>query len=106
MFADLKDAWRGLVAARGTAMLAFVILTLAIGVGSVTYSVVYAVALRPLPFEDPNRLISIGVSTKVSPEPGPATPQQYFAWRDSVPACAAIGAYQWWSGARLEANGE
>ena len=56
---DVREALRGLRAGRGTTALAFGILTLAMAAGTVTFSVVDAVALRPLPFASPERLIRV-----------------------------------------------
>ncbi len=53
MLTDLRDAVRSLRVGRRTSLLAFGILTVAIAASTVTYSVVYPVALRPLPFGSP-----------------------------------------------------
>ena len=56
---DLKYAWRGLLKQPGFSALA--ILTLALGLGSVTaiFSVVYGVLLQPLPYPRPDRLVAV-----------------------------------------------
>lgn len=90
--AVIRDAFRGLLAARSTTALSFVILTLAIAAGTVTFSVVDAVALRPLPYGSPNRLVGISVS---GAEPGrllPLTPQDYFALVDGARAFSGVAA--------------
>lgn len=56
---DLRDALRGLRGGRETTVVAFVILTLTMAAGTVTFSVVDAVALRPLPYASPERLVSV-----------------------------------------------
>jgi hypothetical protein len=55
----LRDALRGLRTGRGTAILACAIFTLAIAAGTVTFSVVDAIALRSLPFNRPDLLVAI-----------------------------------------------
>src|SRR5450631_3301401 len=59
LFRDLRFALRQLAKAPGFTLTA--VLTLAIGIGGVTavFSVVLAVLLRPLPFKDSERLISL-----------------------------------------------
>lgn len=59
IFQDLKYAARGM--AKSPAFSAMVILTLALGMGATTaiFSVVYGVLLRPLPYPDPDRLVSV-----------------------------------------------
>jgi len=57
---DLRFAFRQLRNAPGFTMT--VILTLALGIGATTaiFSIVEGVLLRPLPFEDPERLVQVG----------------------------------------------
>ncbi|HVT73711.1 MAG TPA: ABC transporter permease [Lacunisphaera sp.] len=59
LFADLGYAWRSL--RRNPGFAALVLLTLALGIGAATamFSVVRAVWLQPLPFQEPDRLVVI-----------------------------------------------
>src|SRR5436309_9532665 len=56
---DVRFAWRSLVRMRGAAVV--IGLTMAIGIGATTaiFSVVYAALLRPVPFEDPDRIVML-----------------------------------------------
>ena len=67
MFSSLLNAWRSWKNARGVAALAIV--ALAIGIGSTTaiYSVVHAVLLKPLPFEQGERFSLVLGAWKVHP---------------------------------------
>jgi len=62
-FYDIRYGFRSL--ARSPGFAAISILTLAIGIGANTaiFSVIEAVILRPLPFEDPARLVLLSDSS-------------------------------------------
>ena len=76
------------------AFAATAVLTLALGIGATTaiFSVVYGVLLKPLPFHEPDRLVSLrqhaphGVGTVH----GPAT---YLTYRENQQAFEAVGAW-------------
>jgi putative ABC transport system permease protein len=89
---------------RGTLVIAFLTLTLAIAAATTTFSVVDAVALRHLPFPDDDRLVSIARVSVTRPEPGVVAPQDYFGWRDGTTAFATLGATGAWSSSRLPAS--
>jgi putative ABC transport system permease protein len=59
MLQDFRLACRMLVKAPAFTSLVVVILGLGIGVNTAIFSIVYAVALKPLPFAEPSRLIAI-----------------------------------------------
>jgi putative ABC transport system permease protein len=60
---DLRIALRSLARNSGFASTAIVTLTLGIGATTAIFSVTYAVALRPLPFPEPERLMAVWTST-------------------------------------------
>ena len=95
----LSDFWQDLRYAARTfwkqpAFAAAAVLTLALGIGATTaiFSVVYGVLLKPLPFHEPERLVSVrqhaphGAGTNH----GPAT---YLTYRENQSAFEAIGAW-------------
>lgn len=90
----LRDALRGLRAGKGTTPLAFAILALAIAAGTMTFSVVDAIALRRLPFAAPERLVAIAVVNPNGVPAGNAAPQDYFRWKNRVDALETLGAYR------------
>src|SRR6266540_2548677 len=66
---DLRYAFRSLLAMRGVAIVAVLTLALGIGATTTTFSVVYAMLLRPVPFADPDRLVIL-FNTSVTPRDG------------------------------------
>ena len=89
----LRHAFRSLQ--RTPAFTAAVILTLALGVGSVAamFSVVYGVLLAPLPYGQPDRLVSVGLET---PELKriQQSPAVYFTYQRFARQLTDIGFYR------------
>ena len=59
LFNDFRQAWRGLLQSRGFAAVALTTLALGVGANTAVFSVFYAVLLKPLPFDQPDRLVMI-----------------------------------------------
>ena len=59
MLSDLKFAVRLLLKQPGFTLIATFVLALGIGANTAIFSVVDAVLLRPLPFEDPDRIVTL-----------------------------------------------
>jgi len=91
---DLKYALRSLT--KTPAFTAVAVATLALGIGANTaiFTVVEGVLLRPLPYPDPGRLLSLHEAT---PERGvhasTFSPPNYFDVRDRNRSFTAVGAY-------------
>ena len=89
---DVRYAAR--VFARQPAFASAAVLTLALGIGATTaiFSVVYGVLLRPLPFQDPERLVSLA---HVAPHGAGANhgPGTYLTYRENQQVFEALGAW-------------
>jgi putative ABC transport system permease protein len=88
----LREAWRGLRAAPGNTLLAAAILTVGIAAATVTFSVVDAVALRRLPFPEPERLLAVARTDRGSSRLGVIAPLDYFTWQERVTAFEGLAA--------------
>lgn len=96
ILADLRQARRALLRHPGLALTAW--LTLAIGIGATTaiFSVVYGVLLRPLPYDDADRLVRLSES-----HPGATSPlrgallsnRTYFTWTQAPTTVEAVAPY-------------
>ena len=87
---DMKTALRSLRSSWSVTLAALAVLTLAIGATTMVFSVVDAVVLRRLPFNEPDRLVALGErstrpvrtpSTNKDPDAlGLVAPQNYLDW--------------------------
>jgi putative ABC transport system permease protein len=89
---DLKFAIRSLSKRPGFTAVAVLTLMLAIGVNTTIFSVVNAVLLRALPFQDPEQLVAVQKSASDEGLPGIAA-YQYLSWREKQTSLADLGAY-------------
>jgi predicted permease len=89
MRADLIAAARSLRASKGFTAVALVVLALGIGASTAIFSVVDAVVLRGLPFDEHDRLVAVGERRPPPAEPDPSrdpsaltsvAPQNYVDW--------------------------
>jgi putative ABC transport system permease protein len=86
---DLKAAFRSLTSSWTFTAVALTVLALGIGAGTAIFSVVDAVVLRGLPFDEHDRLVAVGERRAPGPKPEPnrdpqsvssAAPQNYLDW--------------------------
>lgn len=91
---DLRFALRGLIKSPAFTLIA--ILTLAIGIGATAaiFSVINGVVLKPLPYSDPDRLISVGLNLPgINQADWPISSADYFIFREKSHAFEDIGLY-------------
>lgn len=93
VFVDLRHAIRALRATPSFTLGALLVLALGTGATTAIFSVVDAVALRPLPFPDPDRIVAVGLRADSAGSalgdhsgPGPAQSR-----RDQAGPCLAEG---------------
>jgi putative ABC transport system permease protein len=95
---DVAFGWRSLRRAPGFAVVAVLLLALGIGATSAMFSVVSAVLLRALPYEDADRIVHIGEHARNDPQRTTTTSTpNYEDWRRLSRSFAAMGIYDGWS---------
>src|SRR5256885_1932447 len=94
---DLRYALRQLARSPGFTLVAVLTLALGAGANSLLFSVIHAVLLRPLPYPDPDRIVSIGLVPRgktIRQLDAQATHWTYFQWRDESRSLAKLTAYR------------
>jgi len=91
---DVRQSFRALLGSPGFTLVALAVLTLGIGATTAIISVVDAVALRPLPFADPQRLMAVTeFNSKANvDDPGLVAPQNFQDWRDQQDVFTGLAA--------------
>src|ERR1044071_1707169 len=86
IFTDIRFGWRSLLKRPGATLIALVTLALGIAVDSIL--------LRPLPFKDPERLVSVWEHTPaLGIQQNQAAPANFFDLRNQNQTFEALGAY-------------
>ena len=106
---DVRYAARNLVSRPAFATMTIATLALSIGATTAIFSIVNAVLLRPLPFQDPDRLVSLQ-SVNRTRDNGRATvaPADFKDWREQTRSLQDVAAYSdsdlisLWTGDRPE----
>ncbi|MEK6322866.1 MAG: ABC transporter permease [Acidobacteriota bacterium] len=96
MFQDLRFGLRMLLKKPGFTLIAVFTIALGIGANTAIFSVVNAVLLRPLPFDDPERLLMV-FNKGAEAAGGDRTPlavADLFDWRAQSQSFTEIGAFQ------------
>ena len=89
---EMRQTIRSLLRNPGFTAVAVITLTLAIGVNTTIFSVVNAVLLKALPFQQPEQLVSVQKVAEPGAFPGIAA-YQYLAWKDRNTSFDDIAAF-------------
>jgi predicted permease len=95
LFADLRSAFRVMSRRPSFAVAVVSVLALGIGANTTIFSIVNAVLLRPLPFEEPERLVRLYTRT-----PGPdgglfeLSPGKFYDWQRDAQSFEGMAMYQ------------
>jgi putative ABC transport system permease protein len=107
LFSDLRLGLRILLRNPGFSATAVLLLALGIGANTAIFSVVNAVLLRPLPYQDPSRLMQIWHVPPAKSFPGltlfSVSPANYLDWRSQNHSFEEMAAY---GGARFNVGGK
>jgi putative ABC transport system permease protein len=102
----MRHALRRLIRTPIFALTAMVTLGVGIGANALIFSVVHGVLLKPLPFQQPERLVGLWhLASTVSPQPLEVSPSLYFTYREHGRVFEDVG--MWDNGsATLTGRGE
>jgi putative ABC transport system permease protein len=107
LFSDLRLGLRILLRNPGFSATAILLLALGIGANTAIFSVVNAVLLRPLPYQDPSRIMQIWHVPPARSFPGltlfSVSPANYLDWRSQNHSFEEMAAY---GGARFNVGGQ
>jgi putative ABC transport system permease protein len=98
VFSDLRFAARTLF--RNPSLTAVIVLTLGLGVGANTaiFSVVSGVLLEPLPYGQPDRMVTVWENNLSYPQTmGQVSPPNYADWQEQNQSFEAMAAAHYWS---------
>jgi predicted permease len=87
---DLRQALRATRRSPLVAVLAIIAFALGIGVTTTVFSIFYGVLLKPLPYPEPDRLVSV-YDTQPACKTCPASFPKYHDWKSRARVFAAIG---------------
>jgi putative ABC transport system permease protein len=98
LFADFRYGFRSLSRAPSFGVAVIAVLALGIGANTAIFSIVNAVLLRPLPFEEPDRLVRLFHVPPPNAFPGiarfPVSPANFFDWKRDAQMFEGMAIYR------------
>src|SRR5262245_2862544 len=92
---DFRYAVRMMAKRPGFAIVAVITLALGIGANSAIFTVINAVVLRPLPYQDPDKIVILSENNfSKGWSQFAVAPANFLDWRDQNKACAEISAFR------------
>ena len=97
LWQDIRYGWRALWKSPGFSAVAILVLALGIGANTAIFSVVNSVLLRPLPFDRPDRLVTLYHTPPQASFPGiplfSVSPANFLDWRAQAHSFEGMSAY-------------
>ena len=98
ILADFRTGVRGVLRAPGFSLGVILVLALGIGANTAIFSIVNAVLLRPLPYDEPDRLVRLFHVPPQATFPGlptfPVSPANFYDWRRASTRFAGMTIYR------------
>jgi predicted permease len=112
----LENLWRDIryglrTLRRSPSFSATAILVMALGIGASTslFTIVRSVLLKPLPFQDPDKLVMIYERYRIGDTKHPYNPvaaADFYDWREKTHGFQDMAAWRWWGGAITTNSGQ
>src|SRR5262249_7267514 len=96
LFQDLRFAMRMLWTNRGFTIVEVLVMALGIGANTAVFSVVNAVLLRPLAYNDPDRIVTLSSLWLKDGHHGSVSSPDFHDWHDQSAAFEAMAYYRDW----------
>src|SRR5215475_5262318 len=98
LFQDVRYGWRMLLKKPGYTIAATLALALGIGANSAMFSIINAILLKPLPFDDLDRIVAVWEKVpSQGVEHNEATVANYLDWRAQSNSFENLAIYAYWS---------
>jgi putative ABC transport system permease protein len=95
IFHDLRYALRSLLKSPGFSLVAILTLALGVGANTAVFTLINAVLLRPLPYDEPGRLVLVWESAPFfGLQDSPVSPANYIDWKERSRSFEEMGALE------------